>query len=49
MGKLGLGDLKRNSRVTFHFRIVCKMVLRVQNWFENPLGFRTACETVLGV
>ena len=43
------GDFKRNGRVTFHFRTVFEMALGVQNWFADPLGFRIACETVLGV
>ena len=52
MGKLGLGDLKRDGRVSFGFRIAsfdfciaCEMALGVRNRFADPLGFRT----VLGV
>ena len=54
--KLGLGGLKRNGRMTFHFRttpfgflIACEMALGVRNWFTDSLGFHTAYEIGLGV
>ena len=56
MGKLGLGGLKRDVRVSFgfrttsfDFRIACEMALGVRNGFVGPLGFRIVFHTVLGV
>ena len=56
MGKLGLGGLKRDVKVSFgfrttsfDFRTACEMELGVRNGFIGPLGFHTVFRTVLGV